>query len=319
MKNIIQLVLFAAMLSGSAEAGISGFHNWVRPNVDPIGSKSDVDWEGILAIGNPAVGGCSAALVRYEKSRPQDRAMVLTNGHCFEEGFIPPNTFLLNKDSRRTFLVLDPKSPSPYKGLGRVTAEKVIYATMTKTDITLYRLTETFEEIEKRLGVRALTLSSAPTKAGGSIEIASGFWAIGYACDVDAISPGHRESVEADVYEWKNALRYSEPGCDTKGGTSGSPIVQAGSRTIIGINNTGNESGEKCTENNPCELDRDGNVVRYEKGLSYVEQIHYIYSCLDSNLNFDVTLDTCNLPGGKRTDGFKRIRDLVPHSARHTR
>ena len=99
------------------------------------------------------------------------------------------------------------------------------------------------------------------------------------------------------AWSWKTSLRYSRPGCETIGGTSGSPIVEAGTQTVVAINNTGNEDGQKCTENNPCEVDRDGKVT-YERGLSYGQQTFWIYSCLDKNLNFDLKTPTCRLPGG---------------------
>src|SRR5262245_23418005 len=36
------------------------------------------------------LSNCSATLVRYPTSRSTDRAMMLTNGHCFEGGFLAP-------------------------------------------------------------------------------------------------------------------------------------------------------------------------------------------------------------------------------------
>jgi hypothetical protein len=95
----------------------------------------------------------------------------------------------------------------------------------------------------------------------------------------------------------RNSIRYTRPGCETIGGTSGSPIVAAGTLTVVGINNTGNENGEKCTMDNPCEVSRDGTVLA-EKGVSYGQNIALIYSCLDSQLRLDLKLPNCRLPGG---------------------
>ena len=57
-------------------------------------------------------------------------------------------------------------------------------------------------------------------------------------------------------WTFKDSIRYTD-GCDTIGGTSGSPIIEAGTRTVIGVNNSANESGRKCTMNNPCEISED--------------------------------------------------------------
>ena len=41
------------------------------------------DFTGIAALSN-----CSASLVRYAESVSTDKALVLTNGHCYEGGFL---------------------------------------------------------------------------------------------------------------------------------------------------------------------------------------------------------------------------------------
>ena len=107
----------------------------------------------------------------------------------------------------------------------------------------------------------------------------------------------------------RNSIRYTQPGCETIGGTSGSPIVLAGTDQTIGINNTGNEDGEKCTMNNPCEIDRDGKMTA-DRGASYGQNVALIYSCLDSQLRLDLSLKTCRLPGGARSGepNVRRIR-----------
>jgi V8-like Glu-specific endopeptidase len=294
MKSVSQLsfaFLIALASTGSAFAVPVGLPN---EQIVPF-EGADVDFEGTVSIGSRMTGGCSAAIVRYETSLPTDPAMVLTNGHCLEGGMMGHGQFIINEGSKRSFTVLDPKNPDREAGLGKIRAKMVIYGTMTRTDIALYGLEETFEEIEAKMGIRPLVLSSRPAEAGVRIEIPSGYWRTGYACEIETVVPTLKEG----EWIWKDSLRYSEPGCDTKGGTSGSPIVAAGTRTVIAINNTGNESGEECTMNNPCEVDRDGKIF-YEKGLSYGQQIHWIYSCLDQDLNFDLLLESCVLPGGTK-------------------
>jgi hypothetical protein len=78
------------------------------------------------------------------------------------------------------------------------------------------------------------------------------------------------------------------------GGTSGSPIIARGTRTVIGINNTGNEDGLRCEENNPCEIDEKGNVF-YQRGQNYGQQTYWIYSCLTPNFDIDLNKPGCLL------------------------
>lgn len=289
MKSILRLsLLLAAAVSMTGQA--FAFPRIGEAKFIPE-STATVDFDGILAI-RELTGGCSASLVRYETSKADDKALVLTNGHCYEGGFLKAGQYLVDKKSSRKFKVLEPKGGR--SDIGSIRAERILYATMTKTDITLYRVKSTYAEIESKFGVHPLTLATSSPDAGIAIEIASGYWERGYACNLESIVPTLKEG----DWTWRTSLRYSRPGCETIGGTSGSPVVQTGTRIQVGINNTGNEDGQKCTENNPCEIDRDGNVV-YEKGVSYGQQIYWIYSCLDKDLNFDLGQENCALPGGK--------------------
>src|SRR4051812_49186922 len=89
---------------------------------------ANYNFEGIVALDN-----CSGSIVRLESSTDSDQAMVLTNGHCNEGGFLNPGEYLINKSSNRTFAVLDPSGDE----IGTAHATSIIYATMTKTDMTL--------------------------------------------------------------------------------------------------------------------------------------------------------------------------------------
>ena len=88
---------------------------------------TNYDFEGIVALDD-----CSGSIVRFENSKDSDPAMVLTNGHCYEDGFMDPGTFINNVSSNRRFTILKPNGDE----MGTISASKVIYASMTKTDIT---------------------------------------------------------------------------------------------------------------------------------------------------------------------------------------
>jgi hypothetical protein len=242
---------------------------------------ADYNFEGIVALDN-----CSGSLVRLENSKDTDMAMILTNGHCYEGGFPKPGTFVSNVSSSRGFAVLDPQANE----LGSVTASTVLYSTMTKTDMTLYQLTSTYADILKKFNVHPFTLSSAHPTVGQAIQVISGYWKRGYSCSIEAFIPTLKE----DVWTSNDSIRYSRPGCEVIGGTSGSPAVLTGTRTIVGVNNTINEDGEECTMDNPCEVDANGNVT-YQKGYAYAQETYWIYSCLNSANSFDLSVDGCQL------------------------
>ena len=257
-------------------------HDRLTSVLVPATMTTDHDFEGIVALSN-----CSGSLVRFKNSKDTDRALVMTNGHCLESGFPRPGTFVSGQASSRRFNLLNHDASNA----GQVNADLVVYATMTRTDMTLYRLRETYADILTRFNIRPLLLNSDHPAAGTSLEIISGFWRKGYRCSVERFVTHLKE---AD-WTWDDSIRYSRPGCEVIGGTSGSPILASGTRTVIGINNTGNEDGESCTRDNPCEVDDQGNISQ-EQGLAYGQESFWLYSCLNSGNEVDLSTPGCLLP-----------------------
>ncbi|TDC87507.1 serine protease [Actinomadura sp. 7K507] len=241
----------------------------------------EVDFTGIVALSN-----CSGSIVRAPRSRDTDAALVLTNGHCLETGMPGAGEVIVDQESSRTFTLLDRTGE---KELGSLRATRVEYATMTDTDVAVYRLGTTYAAIEKRYGIPALRLSMARPHDGTGIRVVSGYWKTIYGCKID--DTVHRLR-EAD-WTWKDSIRYT-PECQTIGGTSGSPIVDVRTRRVVGVNNTGNEDGERCTLNNPCEVGRDGDVT-VRQGVNYGQQTYLLARCLGKG-NDVVLGGGCALP-----------------------
>jgi hypothetical protein len=242
----------------------------------------DVDFTAIIALSN-----CSGSLVRFVNSAATDMAMVLTNGHCLEGGFINAGDAVVNRPSTRTLRLL---SSDASRTVATLRATKVLYATMTGTDMTLYRLNTTYADIQVSYGVAALTISDHRPDVGAPIRIVSGYWKRIYACNLDNFVYELRE----DQWTFRDSIRYSRPGCETIGGTSGSPIIHADSKEVIGINNTGNENGARCTMNNPCEVNELGEVT-VTRGASYGQELYWLYDCLTVTNEVDLDLPSCEL------------------------
>jgi hypothetical protein len=232
-----------------------------------------------------ALNNCSGSLVRWPSSVDTDRALMLTNGHCYEGGFINAGVVLQNKTSTRTGTLLNSSGAS----LGTVQADKVIYATMTNTDVTLYELTDTYAALKTRTGVTALTVSASHPTDGNGISIPSSYWKQIWTCTVNGFVPTLKE----DQWTWHDSIRYSST-CDTTHGTSGSPIIDTTSGLIVGINNTGNDDGEMCTLDNPCEVDANGTTHAYQ-GQSYGEETYWFTTCLGASRTIDLTVSGCLL------------------------
>jgi len=241
---------------------------------------SGYDFEGILGL-----SGCSGSLVRFDDSMDTDKALVLTNGHCVK--MMNPGVVLVNEASNRSFDVLN----SAGSKIGTIRAESLLYATMTKTDLALYRLRDTYQDIRGRFKTEALTLAREYPEVGMPIEIISGYWKRGYSCDVEA----YVSTLKEGNWLFEDSIRYSRPGCEVIGGTSGSPVIEAGTRTVVAVNNTINEKGSRCAVNNPCEIDENGEIT-YQKGFGYAQQTSWVYSCRNLLNGLDLNLDGCLLP-----------------------
>ncbi|MBK9293419.1 MAG: trypsin-like peptidase domain-containing protein [Oligoflexia bacterium] len=252
-------------------------------SIRPSGNLRAANFRAIVALSN-----CSGSLVRFAHSTAEDKAMVLTNGHCVgaHRGFLKPGQVVVNKPISRSFGLLNNDGSK----VATLSAEKIIFATMTKTDMALYGLTKTYGEILKTYGVQALTLAPQRSVEKTNIAVVSGYWKKIYSCQVDKFIYALKEA------DWlmRDSVKYSQPGCETIGGTSGSPIINTATYEVVGVNNTGNENGGKCTMNNPCEIDEQGKVV-VEKGAAYGQQTYVVYSCLNQNKEVDLNMPNCML------------------------
>ncbi|RKT18608.1 putative Ig domain-containing protein [Streptomyces sp. 1114.5] len=231
-----------------------------------------------------ALSNCSASLVRYPTSVAGDRALMLTNGHCLPT-MPSAGQVIQNVSASRSGTLLDGAG----NGLGTVQADKVLYATMTGTDVALYQLTDTYGSISSKYGITALTVNDSHPADGAAMYIPSSYWKQVWNCSVN----GFVSTLREDEWTWHDSLRYSS-GCNTTHGTSGSPIVDSASGRIIGINNTGNDDGAMCTLNNPCEVAADGTTKAY-KGQSYGEETYWFTTCLNSSRTIDLNVAGCLL------------------------
>jgi V8-like Glu-specific endopeptidase len=284
MKTLIG-ILFSSLLTATAFATkLPVQKNTIGPQSVKIPATftADYDFEGIVALNN-----CSGSLIQLDGMNDNSQALILTNGHCVEGGFTEPGKVNYKIPSSRRFTLLNSSSGNA----GQVFATELVYSTMTNTDMAIYKVRETYGQIKSRFGINPFRLDSAHPSLGENIQVISGYWKRGYQCGVENFIFQLKE----DRWMWTDSIRYSRPGCETIGGTSGSPIVRAGTKVVIGVNNTGNEDGLKCAMNNPCEIDDRGNVS-FTMGYSYGQQTHWVYSCVTATNDIDLTKEGCVLP-----------------------
>lgn len=276
LASILSLVATSALASKQA------------PLVNPLEARTElfplitnIDFEGIVKLSN-----CSGSLVTFRGAPKTNKAIVMTNGHCLP--ITGPRQVIVNK----------PTKPDAYVGLfdankklNKLPLSRVIYATMDSTDVTFYEATMTYAEIEKKFNTEALTLNDELVRLGTNIEVVSGYWENSTICEAEAIAPILRE----DVFVWKNAIRYSSA-CMTKGGYSGSPVIEVNTRTVVGLHNTGNNGKLDCSDMNPCEQDESGRLIFRELNRRYAQQVFQFYNCLNDKYEIDIEASGCSVP-----------------------
>ncbi|MGW3326470.1 S1 family peptidase [Streptomyces virginiae] len=251
------------------------------PPTATAATAAAVDFAGTVALSN-----CSGSVVRAPGSGPNDLALVLSNGHCLESGFPAAGEVVKDRPSSRSFSLLN----SAGSKVGTLRASKVAYATMTDTDISIYQLTRTYAQIQSQYGITALTLDGARPAQGSAIKVVSGYWKRIYSCAVD----GFAYRLKEGDWTWKDSVRYTSA-CNTIGGTSGSPVIDTATGKVVAVNNTGNEDGARCTVNNPCEVDQNGNVT-VRQGINYAQQTYIVVPCIAPGNKIDLNRPGCTLP-----------------------
>ncbi|MFJ6754840.1 serine protease [Streptomyces sp. NPDC091273] len=247
----------------------------------PPATAVAVDFAGTVALSN-----CSGSVVRAPGSQPNDPALVLSNGHCLETGFPAAGEVVKDRPSSRSFSLLN----SSGSKVATLRASKIAYGTMTDTDVSIYQLTKTYAQIQSQYGITALTLNDVRPAQGSAIKVVSGYWKRIYSCNVD----GFAYRLKEGDWTWNDSVRYTSS-CNTIGGTSGSPVIDTTTGKVVAVNNTGNEDGGRCTVNNPCEVDQNGNVT-VRQGINYAQETYIIVPCIGPGNKIDLNRPGCLLP-----------------------
>ncbi|MEU6393655.1 serine protease [Streptomyces sp. NPDC046939] len=299
----------AGVVSGPDETGktlytdVTKHADWINgiikgTDVPPDDLIPDVEGTADLA-------SCTGSVVRTPNSRPRDPALLLTNGHCVEGERPSPGTALVDQPADRKVPIVD------RQGYPRTTAraKRLVYATMTGTDIALYRLDKTYAQL-KAEGAKIFQLTTTPVRAGDTLALTNTGSRLN--CTAEAVVPHLREG----GYQEDDSIRYAtSDDCAPWHGSSGSALLAPDNTTVVGIHNTHNDSGEDCADNNPCEVGPNGEVTS-RKGRAYGQQVYMITACLAKGSQLDLSRRGCTLTGA--TPRSDRPDSRPGHRSQHS-
>ncbi|WP_446664642.1 S1 family peptidase [Flexivirga sp. B27] len=286
MKVLRRTALATAILSCAGFASVAPASAQTAPEPATQTTSQSTTVASDSLAGTIALDNCSGSLVRYAQSEGGDKALMLTNGHCYEGGMPEAGEVITDQPSSRTGKLLNTAGDP----VGTVTADTLLYSTMTGTDVSLYQLDATYDEITADTDIEPLTLASSKPTDKTAITVASGYWQRTWHCDVN----GFVDTLKEADWTMHDSVRYSMPGCDILGGSSGSPVIDDASGEVVAVNNTINEGGEDCTMNNPCEVNEDGTTTATE-GEGYAQQTYWITTCLTDDRKLDLSVEGCLL------------------------
>ncbi|WP_409462822.1 S1 family peptidase [Amycolatopsis sp. GA6-003] len=240
--------------------------------------------------GTAKIGECMGSVIRPRTARDSDPALALTNGHCVPGNRPGPGKALVDQPAGLDKAIAIADRQGYPKTTARAT--RLAYATMTGTDIALYRLDRTYAQLAAA-GAKVFRLSSSPMRAGDRLQMA--YQSHRPQCEVAAVVPHLREG----GWQQDQSVRYADSDeCVSLPGYSGTALLSPDGNTVAGINNTHNRDGESCTEGNPCEVAADGTVTAV-KGRSYGQQVSAIGGCLAPGNRIDLDRPGCRLTGSR--------------------
>ena len=243
--------------------------------------------------------GCSAALFKMEGMSLDQRALILTAGHCVNRGSFkdPDPTGLVFPGPGEVLRDLPDVGQVAISGAGgklvRYRVSRVVLATMTGMDAAILELDQTYRAIiEKQTDAEIYELSPITAWPGAPMRIESTYWRRDFSCEVDKIVP----TVKEDPWTWTGVVRFHlSPRCRLFGGVSGSPVLDRQHR-IVAVANTASDPGTPCGFETPCEIVDDGQPLVAPNGQSYATSTARFYDCYSASRQaFDFALPSCGL------------------------
>ncbi|BFQ94353.1 serine protease [Gallibacterium anatis] len=228
-----------------------------------------------LYDGMAKIRGCSAAVVQFEGQSDSDKVLLLTNGYCVSRELDAANAIV---DRAYSDIATVYRGNTPLI-VGSLPIDRIVYATMTQTDLAILRTGISYAELKDKLRIQPRQIAQQLPSAGDAVHVVSGNLEQHYQCQIAA----QVNAVKEDKWQWQPAFRLTpSDSCQIKAGASGSPVINSDG-SIVAVINTGNQDGESCTLNNSSEVDGQGQIS-VKKGAIYAVDSHMLGVCLQGGV-----------------------------------
>jgi len=179
-------------------------------------------------------------LVTFLERSASAKAFVLSAGHCSEQGkadvIVGKNPLAMPDYGEVLYRVSSPRAFTLETGNADeprtcVQVEEIVYGTMTGADIMLLQVSETYEQIAQRTGVRPFLVSQEKAFSQGlALRMPSARWQNDRACEVEATV----ETLKEARWLWGPVLRIRIlDTCGTPHGASGAPAIRKDTSRLL--------------------------------------------------------------------------------------
>ena len=240
------------------------------------------------------VSDCSGVVFIMPGMSADQKAMVLTNGHCIGIGgymnrYPDDGEVFVNREVTNSLILMRNKYDSgEFFGYS-----KVLFATLTGVDLAVIELDATYEELRSG-GYTVYKLATELPEKGMILNFDSYNRNANSSCEVEKTVPILRE----DRWTWSNFIRMVlSRTCHYVHGQSGTAGIDPSTGLIYALAQTVYEGGAACTLNNPCEVDPlTGAYSTAGIYQSYAVPVVALHDCYDvKNKKFDFRLNTCGI------------------------
>ncbi|PRQ10368.1 hypothetical protein C1Y63_11765 [Corynebacterium sp. 13CS0277] len=243
------------------------------------------------------VGNCSGSIIALPDAEPGDQALILTNGHCYNNRMRAGDVVTNMPSRQRVYLFAGDRA----RKIGTLTTTRALYSTTTGSDITIFDAGITYEELYRRYRTIPRIVANDTAGPGTGVQVTSGYWKRSYDCTITA----NVDKLKEGGWTWQGAFRMEGPGCSTRSGSSGSPVIDSTGR-VVAVNNTANFHGNYCTDVNACEVNLDPRSgytnTTVHRGARYATRVDQLAGCF-THSRTDLGRWECELYGGAAHTG----------------
>lgn len=210
--------------------------------------------EGIAKLSN-----CSGALVIFDGMPTTARALVVTQAQCLTGRQPRPGAVFTNRLAIRALNLIDASGKAH-----AVTTRRLLYATQTDTDLAVYELGDSYNEVQFKTSIRPLFLTAAPPILGQNLELISAHGPRRWSCAVE----GFVREVRDERRRFTDVIQLSDECRIDAAVPAGIPAVDLATRTLFALHGK-----QRLTQ-----------------------QVYALAGCVDQNFEVDLELASCELP-----------------------